>query len=139
MKPLLSFLLLLISFVAKSQQDAFSYVVLSDIIIEGNTVTKESVILKELTFSVGDTIDINRWEDELIFSKENLQNTTLFNFVDFDCVKDEDNDNAVILNIKLTERWYVWAYPYIAYADRNLNAWYEADNIKRFSYGIDLD
>lgn len=139
MRRLLSLLLLILPFVVKSQQDTSSYVVLSDIIIEGNDVTKKSVILKELTFSVGDTIDINRWEDELLFSRENLQNTTLFNFVDFNCLKKDDSPNEVILEIKVTERWYIWAYPYIAYADRNLNAWYEADDIKRFSYGIDLD
>ena len=115
------------------------YVVVNDIVIEGNSVTKSSVILKELTFAVGDTICVSSLEDELRLSKENLQNTTLFNFVDFECIDDVTSENSIILNIKLTERWYLWMYPYVAYADRNVNAWYEADDIRRFSYGADLE
>ena len=136
MKRLLSFLLMLLSFVSMAQSD---YVVVNDIVIEGNSVTKSSVILKELTFAVGDTICVSSLEDELRLSKENLQNTTLFNFVDFECIDDVTSENSIILNIKLTERWYLWMYPYVAYADRNVNAWYEADDIRRFSYGADLE
>ena len=80
MRRLLSFFLMFLPFVLMAQSD---YVVVSDIVIEGNNVTKSSVILKELTFSRGDTIEISRWEEELRISKENVQNTTLFNFVDF--------------------------------------------------------
>lgn len=136
MKRLLSFLLMLLPFVMMAQSD---YVVVNDIVIDGNRVTKSSIILKELTFAVGDTIDVSCLEDELRLSKENVQNTTLFNFVDFECVGDLTSDNSIIVNIKLTERWYLWAYPYIAYADRNVNAWYEADDMRRFSYGVDLE
>lgn len=136
MRRLLSFFLMFLPFVLMAQSD---YVVVSDIVIEGNNVTKSSVVLKELTFSRGDTIEISRWEEELRISKENVQNTTLFNFVDFECVKDVSSENSLILNIKLTERWYLWVYPYVAYADRNVNAWYEADDLKRFSYGVDME
>ena len=136
MKRLLSFLLILLPSVLYAQSD---YVVVDDIIIEGNSVTKSSIILKEMTFCLGDTLDIYRWEEELRLTKENIQNTTLFNFVDVECIGDLCHDNHVSVKIKVTERWYLWAYPYIAYADRNLNAWYEADNLKRFSYGVDLE
>ncbi|MBR5604716.1 MAG: hypothetical protein IKW51_11075 [Bacteroidales bacterium] len=135
MKRLLSFFLLLLSFVL----DAQDYVVVSDIVLEGNKVTKPSIIMKELTFGVGDTIDIARWDEQMRVSRENIQNTSLFNFVDFECVEDKNSDNSLVLNIKLTERWYIWAYPYVAYADRNINAWYEADDIRRFSYGVDME
>ena len=139
MKRLLSLLLLLLPLVVMSQQDKSSYVVISDIVIERNDVTRESVILKELTFAVGDTIDINNLEEELLFCKENIQNTTLFNFVEINCLKNDGFPNEITLQIKVTERWYLWPYPYIAYADRNLNAWYEADNLRRFSYGFDVE
>lgn len=139
MKRLFSFLLIILPFILTAQQDTCSYIVVSDIIIEGNNVTLSSIILKELTFSQGDTISIDDWEKELRISKENIQNTTLFNFVDIECVNTDNSQNGISVNIKVTERWYLWAYPYLSYADRNLNAWYEADNLKRFSYGFDVE
>lgn len=138
MKVLLSLLLLLLPFLVNSQQDTSSYVLVSDVVIVGNNVTKESVILKELTFNVGDTININRWNEELRISRENIQNTSLFNFVTFEELKSENSKDNVILKIEVTERWYLWVYPYVSYADRNINAWYEADDLRRFSYGIDV-
>ena len=136
MKRLLSILLLLLPTLMNAQND---YVVVSDIAISGNNTTKAAIIFKELTFGIGDTIDVDRWEEELRLSKENIQNTTLFNFVDIECFGDDYDDNSKAVKINVTERWYLWPYPYIAYADRNLNAWYEADNLKRFSYGVDLE
>ena len=139
MKRILSFLLIIFPFLLNAQNDASSYVVVSYIVLEGNNVTKSSIILKELTFAVGDTINKSDWEKELRNSKENIQNTTLFNFVDIECIDNDDFSNEVKLKIKVTERWYLWVYPYLSYADRNLNAWYEADNLRRFSYGFDLE
>ena len=138
MKRLLSFFLMIFPFVLCAQQDAASYVVVSDIVINGNNVTKEEIIFRELTFAVGDTIPLWRWEEELRLSNENVQNTTLFNFVTFELQEDAKVENGVRLNIDVLERWYLWVYPYVAYSDRNLNAWYEADDITRFSYGVEM-
>lgn len=128
----------MLSFSLKSQQNVDDYVVVSDIIIKGNNVTKESIILREITFSVGDTLDVCRWKEEKKISHENILNTTLFNFVTMDEVQDVSNDKGVVLHIEVTERWYMWIYPYVAYSDRNLNAWYEANDITRFSYGLEM-
>lgn len=139
MKRLLSLFLLLFPLLINAQQDTTSYIVVSDIVLDGNGITKSSIILKELTFSQGDTINISDWEEEMRLSRENIQNTTLFNFVDFECVYNDTFPEEVIIKIKVTERWYLWVYPYISYADRNINAWYEADNLRRFSYGFDME
>lgn len=136
MKQLLSLFLLLFTLTLNAQRDTASYIIVSDIVINGNNVTKDAIILRELTFSVGDTIPTQRWNEELRISEENVRNTTLFNFVTFE--QYDDDTNAVTLNINVIERWYLWPYPYIAYSDRNLNAWYEADDIRRFSYGIEM-
>ena len=137
MKRLLLFLLLL-PFVLGAQQDTSGYVVVSDVVLKGNDVTKEPIIFRELTFSVGDTLSVSQWEEEKKISRENILNTTLFNFVTFEEIADKTNENGVILQIDVTERWYLWLYPYVAYSDRNLNAWYEADDITRFSYGVEM-
>ena len=138
MKRLLSLILILMPFLLCAQQEVNDYVIVSDVVIKGNTVTKESIILRELTFSVGDTLDVVRWEEEKKISHENILNTTLFNFVTFEEKTDVTNDKVVVLQIDVTERWYMWVYPYVAYSDRNLNAWYEANDIARFSYGFEM-
>lgn len=138
MKRLLSLLFALLPFVIAAQQDTADYVVVSDVVIKGNNVTKESVIYRELTFAVGDTISLSQWENELKISEENVLNTTLFNFVTFEQAADKSTENGMIVCVDVVERWYMWLYPYIAYSDRNLNAWYEADDITRFSYGFEM-
>ena len=138
MKQLLSLFLIIFSLELNAQQDTDSYVVVSDIVVSGNNVTKDAIIFRELTFAVGDTIPLQRWEEELRVSNENVLNTTLFNFVSFEQQEDKSVKNGVILNIDVVERWYLWLYPYLAYSDRNLNAWYEANDIARFSYGVEM-
>lgn len=138
MKQLLSLFLILFAFVLNAQHYTDSCVVVSDIVVSGNNVTKDAIIFRELTFGVGDTIPVSIWNEELRISKENVQNTTLFNFVTFEQKNDETTLNGVLLHISVVERWYLWIYPYIAYSDRNLNAWYEADDITRFSYGVEM-
>ncbi len=140
MKLLLSFLFLLLLYSVDAQENTNNdYIIVSDIILEGNKITKPSIIYRELTFSAGDTIPQEQWENELKISNENLRNTTLFNFVTFEQHKDDSQENSVVLIVKMTERWYIWPYPYIAYADRNINAWYEANDISRFSLGAELE
>ena len=126
------------AFALNAQHYTDSCVVVSDIVVSGNNVTKDAIIFRELTFGVGDTIPVSRWNEDLRISKENVQNTTLFNFVTFEQKNDETTANGVVLHINVVERWYLWLYPYIAYSDRNLNAWYEADDITRFSYGVEM-
>ena len=97
MKRLLSLILILMPFLLCAQQEVNDYVIVSDVVIKGNTVTKESIILRELTFSVGDTLDVVRWEEEKKISHENILNTTLFNFVTFEEKTDVANDKGVVL------------------------------------------
>lgn len=138
MKQLLSLFLFVFSLGLYAQQDTTSYVLVSDIVVSGNSVTKDAIIFRELTFNVGDTIPLEQWDEELRISNENVQNTTLFNFVTFEQQQNDTVENGVIVNINVVERWYLWVYPYLAYSDRNLNAWYEADDITRFSYGVEM-
>lgn len=137
MKRFLSFLFILTPLFISAQQETDSYVLVSDVVITGNASTKESVIRRELTFEIGDTIPLQQWEEKKRVSRENIMNTTLFNFVTLEENRKESS-NETVVNINVVERWYLWIYPYIAYSDRNLNAWYEADDITRFSYGLEL-
>jgi outer membrane protein assembly factor BamA len=132
MKNLLTILLILCFSTAFAQQESDCFVV-SKISLKGNKVTKLSTIQREMLFHEGDTI----CDMEVVKqSRENLLNTSLFNFVDFDWV--DDGPRAKQLTISMVERWYLWPIPYLAYADRNLRSWFEANDITRLSYGFDL-
>ena len=133
MKRLLVIVMLLCSVVisyAQQQDDCF---VVSKINVKGNKVTKMSTLDRELLFHEGDTVCSN---DVIKQSRENLLNTSLFNFVDFDWSDEADGKKS--LTISVVERWYLWPIPYLAYSDRNLRSWYEAENLARLSYGFDL-
>lgn len=134
MRKLIVIIILLCSVASSAQQQNDCFVV-SKINVTGNKVTKMSTINRELLFREGDTI----CSDETIkLSRENLLNTSLFNFVDFYWSDDDNIVGAKTLTISVVERWYLWPIPYLAYVDRNLRSWYEAENIKRLSYGFDL-
>lgn len=132
MRRLLVILLVLMNVVAVAQNSEDCFVV-TKINVIGNNVTRLSTIDRELLFQEGDTVCS---EDEIKQSRENILNTSLFNFVDFEWTDVAEGQRE--LTISVVERWYLWPIPYLAYADRNLRSWYEADNIARLSYGFDL-
>ena len=61
MKHFFSLFLMILSLGLYAQQDAKSCVFVSDIVINGNNVTQEDIILRELTFEIGDTIPSQQW------------------------------------------------------------------------------
>jgi len=107
--------------------------VVHDILISGNKITHESVILRELTFSPGDTIFKMQLLPELQRSKLNLLNLSIFNFV-FLNVK-HLGDNVIDVTVEVTERWYIWPVPILEYADRNFNEFIKNWDWEKINYG----
>lgn len=104
--------------------------------ISGNKKTKDQTILRELTFSVTDSILFNQLDSELKKSKQNLLNSPLFNFVDI-------NINTIdSVNIKLTvtveERWYLWPEAAIYYTDRNFSNWLKEGDLSHLDIGLGI-
>jgi len=118
----------LISFNSNSQ----SFVV-NNIVIEGNKTTKANFILRELLFSIGDTISINEWKSISEQSVENLINTSLFNEANINL---SNNDNVGEIKILLVERWYLWPIPQFTIEERNFNVWWESKDFSRASLGL---
>ena len=104
----------------------------NDIIIIGNKKTKPSIILRELTFSKNEYV--YEIDSILLKCKENLSNTSLFNFVEINYIKQDSNSILVYINV--TERWYLWPMPVFELADRNFNEWAEKKDFSRTNYGI---
>jgi len=119
-----------------SQEPLFIYddkLVVQNILISGNKVTHESVILRELTFSTGDTVLKMQLLPALQRSKDNLLNLALFNFVNFE-VKHLENNHIDVL-ISVIERWYIWPVPILEYADRNFSTFIQNKDWDKINYG----
>jgi|ERR1039458_76824 outer membrane protein assembly factor BamA len=106
----------------------------NDIFIIGNTITKNTIILRELTFTKGSVIDSVSLKQHLQRSKENIYNTSLFNSVDVTYFVVENN--VINITIFLKERWYLWPVPIFEIRERNFNVWWEeSDKLHRVVIG----
>src|SRR5687768_4864368 len=109
--------------------------------IYGLKRTKESIIHRELTFHVGDSLDQMSLGEIFERNRNNLLNLGIFNEVeinirDWDTEKDEIN-----IVIEFTESWYIYAVPVFEIADRNFNVWWTTHNhaFNRLNIGARLD
>jgi len=117
-----------------------STVTIRHIIIEGNNITRRSVILREISIDPGDVIltdSIPQLTDEIRLRLFNLQ---LFNEVEEHTVTVADSGNVIDWYISVKERWYIIPGFSIQYADQNFNTWFvkEDHDLRRITGGITL-
>jgi outer membrane protein assembly factor BamA len=115
-----------------------NFFIVRDITISGNSITKRSYILRELTFKEGDTIlqhDIN-WH--LNQSRKNLLNTSLFlsSLLSLSYRMTDSSHISIIIQVK--ERWYLWPEPVIENAERNFNTWWLNRDFSKLNYGVQI-
>ncbi len=110
-------------------------VIISKISIAGNKITKDRIVLRELFFKENDTIAPGELKEKLIRSRQNLLNSSLFNFATISYVL---NDNRAEVSIFLVERWYTIPIPLFELADPNFNTWWLTKDFSRTYYGIYL-
>jgi outer membrane protein assembly factor BamA len=111
------------------------YVIVQDIEFEGNHSTKKHVLMRELVFSRGDTLTTENLNLLIERSRENLLNTSLFNFVNVSVLL---HDLLPVASVRFVfvERWYIWPFPIFEIAERNLNDWLLNPNFERTNYGV---
>jgi outer membrane protein assembly factor BamA len=107
--------------------------VVTSIRIEGNSITKPHIIYRELLFKTGDTITIDEMASLFEQSKQNLLNTSLFNFVTVTWSK---SGIGLDVSISVIERWYIWPSPIFEITDRNINSWWASRDFTRVNYGF---
>ncbi len=105
--------------------------------IDGNNITRQRVILRELNIHVGDVIPV---DSITFFSEQNklrLFNLQLFNEVDQHA---ERSGNELNWYIRVKERWPVIPSLIVQFADRNFNTWWVSENhdLRRVSGGLTL-
>ena len=109
------------------------YFIVDSIIIEGNKTTKRNIILRELLFQIKDTITENDFDFKLKKSIENLNNTSLFNFVFIDTIGGNFNKQ---IKVRVIERWYLWPFPILELSERNFNTWWKNKDLNKINYGL---
>tara|TARA_B100001758_G_scaffold247951_1_gene268971 strand:+ start:5181 stop:6566 length:1386 start_codon:yes stop_codon:yes gene_type:complete len=110
-------------------------ITLKSVHIEGNIITKNEIIQRELAFNIGESYTSLVLEKKIQESIDNLQNLELFNFIDI-----QQDQNTIVITV--VERWYFWPYPILEISERNFNTWWnefksnDYSDFSRFNYGI---
>ena len=129
-----------------------SDICIKEILISGNKITKDYIILRELPFSIGDDFPEDKLIEQLQIATENLNNTSIFNYVNIDyfpapttMISDSltimsdacDNANRVscFVTIHVEERWYFWPQVSLKLEDRNLSSWLHEKDLNRITIG----
>jgi outer membrane protein assembly factor BamA len=92
------------------------------IIIRGNNITEDFIILRELTFKQGDTLT----DKKASYNKDRVYSLDLFNQVKIFPV---NYKNKIIAVIDIVESWYIWPIPFAELKNGDWN---------KISYGLDL-
>ncbi len=125
-------------FITDSVTDQSKYII-NNIDLEGNKKTKDYIIFRELEFKVNDTLSPHQLSILIKESRENLLNISLFNFVTIDTASILTNDFYKInFTISVVERWYIWPWPLLEFADRNFNTWWKTKDFSKINYGMFL-
>jgi len=109
---------------------------LGGVVVTGNKVTRDRVILRELTMQEGDTVSAEELQAAVVRSRENLLNTGLFNTVVVLPVF--LGPQEAFVQVEVNERWYLWPSPIFELADPNFNTWWRTKDLDRVNWGFYL-
>ncbi|MCI0750866.1 MAG: BamA/TamA family outer membrane protein [Flammeovirgaceae bacterium] len=114
------------------------YVMVNRLFVTGNRVTRDQIILRELTLKSGDVIYSLDLPDILKQDERKIFNTRLFNTVEVRTLELEPNKVDILVEVH--ERWYTFPVPIFSLSDRNFNEWWETYNhdFRRTNYGLRL-
>lgn len=108
------------------------------VLIIGNKVTRDRIILRELSLHSGDTISNLNLEKAIELDRNKIYNLRLFNKVTIRPISIEENKFDLL--IEVSERWYTFPSPIFELSDRNINEWWQNydHDFKRVNYGFRL-
>jgi outer membrane protein insertion porin family len=101
---------------------ADSSLVVSRIVVTGNEMTKDYVILREMSLKVGDPLTAEALEND----QKRIYSLELFNKVDVDY---EAEGHEASVYVRVSERWYIFPFPVLGFKYRD---------IKKLYYGAGL-
>lgn len=109
--------------------------VIEAIHLAGNNVTHDYIIKREIEFAGNDTLSTKHLSRLLRESVRNLQNTSLFNFVDYKVLPGSSSHSRII-EFVFIERWYLWPSPIFSLTSVNLNQWVQNPALHHTNYGL---
>ena len=92
--------------------------IVSHIVFSGNLETKDFVIKREMSIKPGDYITRNLLE----YNENRIYSLGLFNRVQISVIP--GTDSLAVLNVSVSERWYVFPFPIVGIKDRDWSKWY---------------
>ena len=112
----------------------------AEIVVSGNKKTKERIIVRELDFRQGDTLQQELITTHFEQSRNNLLNTSLFTNVQLNIVHWDTDRNEIYVAVEVSESWYIFPVPLFELADRNFNVWWteQKRSLDRVNIGMRL-
>ncbi len=112
-------------------------VIVDQLLITGNKITRLSVISREMVLHEHDTLSYYVFRRAAERTRENLMNTGLFNFVNI--THQLTGNRKLIVIVDISERWYIFPVPIFELVDRNFNEWIRSGDASRVNYGFYLN
>ena len=128
--------ILILSLTSIGAQDGI--ITVKDVIITGNTKTKEKIILRELNFEEGTNIKLDELEDLFTLNRYQILSTGLFNEVVLNLRNYNTANQTADIEVSVEENWYLFPLPIFELADRNFSVWWEEQgrSLNRVNYGF---
>ena len=135
------FFIILFAIAFHTVQAQYDYVVVNELIINGNTRTKPQVILRELDIYPGDTLNLSDLPQKILLNERRLLSIKLFTDVAINLNNWDRETNTIDVHIDLIEGWYFIPSVIFELADRNFNVWWKEMNrsLSRVNYGLRAD
>lgn len=110
------------------------------IVIKGNKRTKSYIIYNELDFKLKDSVSLSELEKIFGRNQSRLLGTSIFIAADFNISEINSNNKSIIIELTVTETWYLFPYFYFDLIDRNLSEWIYLHNasLKRVNLVVNL-
>ncbi len=115
-----------------------SLLIIAKVEVYGNKKTNTDIVLRELTFKVGDRFKPEHLHLHLERSRQNIFNTNLFLTVDADYLQE---DSLLTIQYTVREKMYIVGLPILYLADRSFNEWWydRGRDLSRLIYGLQLN
>ena len=119
--------------------DSTTLFTIDSIVITGNNRTRESTVLRELSFKEGQKYSLSQLVAKFAETKKQLMNTGLFRDVVVSLQNLQGYNAAVKIDVK--ERWYIYPFPFIRMIDRSFGEWVKQQHmdLTRINYGIRIE
>lgn len=102
--------------------------------------TKTVTIEREMLIRSGESYNSPELEALRVKCLGQIKNLNLFNHIDIRFENASDSVSShLVCHVEVIEKWYIWPIPFVEFADRNFNQWWQFDlDPGRTNFGLYL-